>query len=216
MLSLVKLNKQLVDKWGKDKKECIVLGNSPHINELDFEKVDSMFSVGVNRIGYKYDPDILLWADCLLFTSKGEFYPAEYRSAFHNILKTTRSKIKLCRDHPEILTTDDCIKFKTVKKYGHNWKGGLVFASAVCSSIHLAMLMKIPTIYVAGVDFSTNRYFNGQIQYRSKNHKYDPSDSMDQYNHFEMIRKGNTECEILMCSSKCDIPGFKKTDKLNV
>ena len=46
---------------------CFILGNAPSINEMNLSLLDNYFTIGINRIFYKYDPTILIWQDLALW-----------------------------------------------------------------------------------------------------------------------------------------------------
>jgi hypothetical protein len=205
------------DLIGQLKKldQIVILGNSPHINYLNYDLINQMVSIGVNRIGLKYNPDILLWTDCCLFTSDWEPISKEYRDEYQDILTRTKSEFKIFRGNENSFVIQGAISFDTVKEFGHEWTGGLMESVSVCTAIHLAMVARIGTIFVAGVDMADNGYFFPGKQYGSKNGEFRSYDRDYQLGHFEKIRQANADCEILLCSPKSNIPGFKKTDYLN-
>jgi len=43
--------------------ECVLLGNGASINDLDFDKVAQYFTIGVNRIGKIFTPDVHVAVD---------------------------------------------------------------------------------------------------------------------------------------------------------
>lgn len=68
---------------------CFILGNAPSLNKIDnISLLDDYFTVGINRIFYKYDPTILLWQDLALWSKERE-----------KVLKT--KSIKYCREGSE-------------------------------------------------------------------------------------------------------------------
>jgi len=46
---------------------CFILGNAPSINEVNLSLLDNYFTIGINRIFYKYDPTVLIWQDLALW-----------------------------------------------------------------------------------------------------------------------------------------------------
>jgi hypothetical protein len=205
------------DLIGQLKKldQIVILGNSPHINRLNYDLINQMVSIGVNRIGLKYNPDILLWTDCCLFTSDWEPISKEYRDEYQDILIRTKSDIKIFRGNVNSFDVPGSMAFDTVKEFGHEWTGGLIESVSVCTAIHLAMVAKIKTVYVAGVDMADNGYFFPGKQYGSKNGEFRDYDREYQLEQFEKVRLANQHCEIFLCSPKSNISGFKKTDILN-
>ena len=50
---------------------CFILGNAPSINKIENMSIlDDYFTVGINRIFFKYDPTILLWQDLALWSQE--------------------------------------------------------------------------------------------------------------------------------------------------
>jgi len=50
---------------------CFILGNGPSINSIsDMSLLDNYFTIGINRIFYKYDPTILIWQDLALWSQE--------------------------------------------------------------------------------------------------------------------------------------------------
>lgn len=215
-LTDIKMMDDLVEEL-RSIKEVVVMGNSPHINHLNFDKVDNMLSIGVNRIGLKYDPDILLWSDTFMFTAIDYiFIDHKTRMEYENILKKTKSKIKLCRKHENALQVPGAIEYLSVKRFGHTWNGGLKDACpSVCTAIHLCMVAEIDDIYIAGVDMASNKYFWGGEQIGSRNGQWKDYDKEGQYLFFKEIQSANYFCRMFMCSPESNIPGYEKTDYLN-
>jgi len=190
--------------------KIIVLGNSPAINKLDWEKVDELFSIGVNRIGYAYNPTILLWN--VVFYNK----PAKLVKKYKEVIDKTKS-IKVCRNYEFTWNTPAEYTYNRVNEFSHEWNGGLVWDTAIFSALHLAMLLTPKTIYIAGVDYLKDQYF---WEDRARGKPYGatvPTFNEDTFklilNRFREFKEA-CECEVLFCS-KGRIPGFKVTGELN-
>lgn len=68
---------------------CFILGNAPSLNKIeDMSILDDYFTVGINRIFYKYDPTILMWQDLALWSKEKQ-----------KVLET--KSIKFCREGSE-------------------------------------------------------------------------------------------------------------------
>lgn len=68
---------------------CFILGNAPSLNKIeDMSVLDEYFTVGLNRIFYKYDPTILLWQDLALWSQEKQ-----------KVMET--KSIKYCREASE-------------------------------------------------------------------------------------------------------------------
>lgn len=46
---------------------CFILGNAPSLNKVNVSLLDNYFTVGINRIFFKYDPTVLIWQDLALW-----------------------------------------------------------------------------------------------------------------------------------------------------
>ena len=95
------------------------MGNSEHINELDPKKIKDVISIGVCRIGLKYDPDVLLWTENVNWTGRGD------KESYRKILIDTKSPVKICREHWESLKIPEDSKYSffqygVVEGFGHN------------------------------------------------------------------------------------------------
>ena len=51
--------------WANTLKKvpCFILGNAPSLNNIDVNILKDYFTIGINRIFYKFDPTILMWQD---------------------------------------------------------------------------------------------------------------------------------------------------------
>lgn len=50
---------------------CFLMGNSPSLGKIDnLPILDEFFSIGINRIFFKYDPTILIWQDLALWSQE--------------------------------------------------------------------------------------------------------------------------------------------------
>lgn len=68
---------------------CFILGNAPSLNNIeDMSILDNYFTVGLNRIFYKYDPTVLMWQDLALWSQERA-----------KVLET--KSIKFCREASE-------------------------------------------------------------------------------------------------------------------
>ena len=77
--------------WTEKMKDmpCFILGNACSLNKIDnISILDDYFTIGINRIFYKYDPTILLWQDLALWAQEKD--------------KVLKSKaVKFCREGSE-------------------------------------------------------------------------------------------------------------------
>lgn len=77
--------------WSGKMKDipCFILGNAPSLNKIEnISILDDYFTIGINRIFFKYDPTILLWQDLALWSQEKE-----------KVLQT--KAVKLCREGSE-------------------------------------------------------------------------------------------------------------------
>ena len=65
---------------------CFIVGNSPTLNNMNLIHIKDMFTIGINRAFFKFNPTILFWQDIELWESE------------KNKLKTLKS-IRVC--HPK-------------------------------------------------------------------------------------------------------------------
>lgn len=49
---------------------CFLLGNAPSIDNINLSLLDNYFTIGINRIFFKYDPTILIWQDLALWVQE--------------------------------------------------------------------------------------------------------------------------------------------------
>ncbi len=103
---------------------CSILGNAPSLNNIkDFSIFDNYFTVGINRIFYKYDPTILMWQDLALWSQEKK-----------KILEL--KAIKYCRDGADTKGGSYVFKLKgkspklshsTVELYGRGSSGSIAY-----------------------------------------------------------------------------------------
>jgi hypothetical protein len=67
---------------------CFILGNGPSLNNVNVSLLDDYFTVGINRIFYKYDPTVLIWQDLALWIQEQ-----------NKVMKT--KAVKYCREGSE-------------------------------------------------------------------------------------------------------------------
>ncbi len=49
---------------------AFIIGNGPSINDQNLDMLNNYFSIGTNRIFYRFDPTILMWQDISLWTTE--------------------------------------------------------------------------------------------------------------------------------------------------
>jgi|SaaInlStandDraft_4_1057021.scaffolds.fasta_scaffold02166_4 hypothetical protein len=114
---------------------CVVLGNGSSINDLDWAKVDNFYTIGVNRIGKIYTPDIHVCVDSVCVTNQ-EYW---------------------CKDAPTKVSWhgyEDADFIRVGKKHP-----SLGFA------LYLAIDLGFTKIYLSGADYKGPHYNNGSYYY---------------------------------------------------
>ena len=53
-----------------DGHTAFILGNAPSIDKINLKVLDNYFTIGINRVFYKYDPTVLLWQDLALWVQE--------------------------------------------------------------------------------------------------------------------------------------------------
>jgi hypothetical protein len=144
--------------WAGKMKDipCFLLGNGPSLNKVDLSLLDNYFTIGINRIFFKYDPTILIWQDLALWTQEKKK------------VKQTKA-IKYCREGAETggnkgyyafkLTGRDPKLTSTPKElYGRGSSGAITY--------QFAYSLKCDPIILIGMDC---RYKDGKTDFYGKN-----------------------------------------------
>ncbi|CAB4159534.1 hypothetical protein UFOVP699_270 [uncultured Caudovirales phage] len=146
------------------KIKVLVLGNSPQINQINFEKLDpTIITLGVNRIWLKHIPNYFFFHDLIISNELGR-YP--------EILNTLR-------ESSTIISSDWITKNKTneipewTKVYPRLFKRH--FPDSVTTSIQILSRYVIDcdiTFYVAGVTLTWQEpsHFWKELEYSANNY----------------------------------------------
>ena len=103
---------------------CFILGNAPSLNKIENMSIlDDYFTVGINRIFFKYDPTILMWQDLALWSQEKK-----------TLLKT--KSIKYCREGSNtqggfytfvLHGREPKLSHSTTKLYGRGSSGSIAY-----------------------------------------------------------------------------------------
>ncbi len=103
---------------------CFILGNAPSLKKMDnLYLLDDYFTVGINRIFFKYDPTVLMWQDLALWSQEKK-----------HVLKS--KAIKYCREGSDtqggfytfkLHGRDSQLSHSTRKLYGRGSSGAVAY-----------------------------------------------------------------------------------------
>ena len=146
------------------KIKVLVLGNSPQINQINFEKLDpTIITLGVNRIWLKHEPTYFFFHDSAILSELNQ-YP---------------EKLSSLRDKSVIFSSDWLKKNKSsnypdwIEQYRRTNKGR--FPDSVTTSIQILSRQILKsnniTFYVAGTTLIWNEpsHFWKELEYPSLN-----------------------------------------------
>lgn len=56
-------------EWAGRMKDipCFIIGNAPSLYDMELSPLYDYFTIGINRVFYKYDPTVLIWQDLALW-----------------------------------------------------------------------------------------------------------------------------------------------------
>lgn len=130
-------------------KKILVFGNSKHINEINFTKINPhITTVGVNRIWYKFIPDYLCFTDILIY--KDIIEKGKTLNDFKNVILSEWILRNSNHDINKILMHQNTRLYYNINKY-------LAFPDSVSSAIMIYdRFIRKPhdkcKYYIAGVD----------------------------------------------------------------
>lgn len=146
------------------KIKVLVLGNSPQINQIEFEKLDpNVVTLGVNRIWLKHEPNYFFFHDSAILSELNQ-YP---------------EKLSSLRDKSVIFSSDWLKKNKSInypdwiEQYRRTNKGR--FPDSITTSIQIFSRQILKnnniTFYVAGTTLTWNEpsHFWKEFEYPSLN-----------------------------------------------
>lgn len=132
------MNNNLLNTWKNRLKDipCFVVGNSPSLNKINVNLIKDMFTIGINRAFFKFNPTIIFWQDIELWHSE------------KHKLKSSKS-IRVCSEkgdpmkrfhHFDLIGSKFKISENPSKLHGRGSTGALAvqFAYAIgCKPIYL-------------------------------------------------------------------------------
>ena len=141
--------------WGGRMKgiPCFILGNAPSLNKSDLSLLDDYFTVGINRIFFKYDPTILIWQDLALWVQEKK--------------KVKKSRaIKYCREASEtrggyytfqLRERESKLSHSTTTLYGRGSSGAIAYQFVHALKCDPIILVGMDCVYKNGkTDFYGN------------------------------------------------------------
>ncbi len=164
--------KKLTSKYLNKKKIGIIFGNGMGINNISdeiFNKIDNnsdILSIGLKRIYYKYEPELILYAD--------DYVDIEYKKA--NLKKS--KVIKLSKQYaqlnlPKWINHKDFSSIPSYDIWHHR--------NILIGALHLCYLLNLKTIILTGIDMDSREYFYGKHpKFPNPNQPYE---SRDVYNY---------------------------------
>ena len=138
---------------------AFILGNAPSIEDINLSVLKNHFTIGINRIFYKYDPTLLMWQDIELMYSEKHLLPK-------------LDAIKYCRDKADLQGRFFHFKLKNGPYklpesadvlYGRGSSGPLAF--------QLAYILGCSPIIMLGMDC---KYVPGKTDFYGKNPHHRP------------------------------------------
>jgi len=179
---------------------CFILGNAPSLNKIkNISLLDDYFTVGINRIFFKYDPTILIWQDLALWTQEKK-----------RVLKT--KAIKYCREASE--TQGGFYTFKlsgrepklphtTNHLYGRGSSGTITY-----QFVHA---LKCNPIILVGMDC---RYKDGKTDFYGTNSMHRSHTLPACKAGLKFIRKNSQDRTIINCSKNKVFPERKTIEEV--
>ena len=137
---------------------CFILGNAPSLNKIkNISILDDYFTVGINRIFFKYDPTIFIWQDLALWSQERK--------------KVIKSKaIKYCREGSDtqggfytfkLEGRDPKLSHVTDKLYGRGSSGSIAYQFVHALGCNPIILVGMDCKY--GKDGITDYYGNNSM-----------------------------------------------------
>lgn len=157
-------------------KKVLVLGNSNHLNSINFNKLDkNITTIGVNRIWYKFIPDYFVFSDMEIY--KELINQKAFEKLKNSKIITTEWFNRKNKNITNKLLQDKQIKSYKIFPY-------IKFPDSVCSAIYIyhSFLRRHTKIryYIAGVDLyytpNKNHFWTGEYTTTNNNGKewYEP------------------------------------------
>lgn len=177
-----------VDNWRNALLDvpAFLLGNSPSIDDYDLSVLKNSFTVGINRIFYRFDPTILIWQDSELWYN--------HRSDIERL-----KAIKYCRHyadpanryyHFKLNNGDYRLPDSPTKLYGRGSTGPLAF--------QLAFLLGCNPIILVGMDCKCR---NNKTDFYGNNPFHNPHTMNNCSKGLKWIKKSKSNRQIYSTSS---------------
>lgn len=185
-------------KWTGRMKDIPVflLGNAPSINKTKLSLLDDYFTIGINRIFYKYDPTILIWQDLALWIQEKK-----------RVIKT--KAIKYCRQGADTrggfytfkLTGKDPHMPQTVETlYGRGSSGSITY--------QFAFALGCNPIILVGMDCTLDN--KGNTDFYGKNPMHRSHTMPYCKKGLKFIKKNSRDRKIINCSKNKVFPNRYK------
>ena len=164
---------------------CFIIGNAPSIKDMDLTSLYNHFTIGINRVFFKFDPTILIWQDLALWIQEKKRVVeceaikycrrgAETKGGFYNF-KLGASKASITHD----LTVLN----------GRGSSGSLAY--------QLAWALGCDPIFLVGMDCKNK---NGMTDFYGKNPMHKPHTLPNCNRGLKFIRDNTHGRTVLSCS----------------
>jgi len=167
---------------------CFIMGNAPSLNKIkNFSIFDDYFTVGINRIFFKYDPTILIWQDLALWSQE--------RKKIKNL-----QAIKYCREGSE--TKGGFYTFKLngrEPKLSHSTKELYGRGSSGSITYQFVYALGCDPIILVGMDCRYNKT-TGDTDFYGKNPMHRKHTLPDCEKGLKFIRDNSKNRTIINCS----------------
>ena len=167
---------------------CFIMGNAPSLNKIkDFSIFDDYFTVGINRVFFKYDPTILIWQDLALWSQENKR------------VKQLRA-IKYCREGSE--TEGGKYTFKLngrESKLSHSTDTLYGRGSSGAISYQFVHALKCDPIILVGMDCRYDKK-TGDTDFYGKNSMHKRHTLPDCVSGLKFIKQNSSGKTILNCS----------------
>ena len=180
--------------WNGKMKDipCFILGNAPSINKIkDMSIFDDYFTVGINRIFFKYDPTVLIWQDLALWSQEKK--------------KVLKSKaIKYCREGAttqggfygfKLEGREAKLSHSTKKLHGRGSSGSITY--------QFVYALGCNPIILVGMDCKNK---GGISDFYGNNSMHRPHTLPDCVKGLKFIKKNSQKRTIINCSKKKVFP----------
>jgi hypothetical protein len=196
-----------IRKW-KNKLEgtpAFILGNGYSIKDKDLSQLDPYFTIGVNRILYKYDPTILLWQDLSLFNDVSEEDIKETKAIK---VSTKESDLYDISYHFELLKFVRLGSKVVNYQFATNPDKLYRYANSGMLAIQMAKAMGCSCLILLGID---GKYDGDETDFYGKNEDHN-EETLSNFNRSLKILRQNKIMPIFNCSDNDFWPKIKLED----